>query len=263
MKSKYIILSDLHLEFRDESKISSIIDLPKNSREINLILCGDIGYPSHDNYWEFLISCSENFRKVFLITGNHEYYNLDGNIGNIHEINKHICNESEELSNIVFLNNNSYYDEEEKKYYLGGTLWTHVDDEMDEYITKNMNDYTNILTEENTILTVKDTNKYNKITTDFITSEISKNKDKDIIVITHHLPSYALINKKYSGHKINAGFANNLEYLFANVNVKLWCYGHTHYGNDIYINQTRLFANPLGYPSEHKSIDYHAEVIEA
>ena len=60
-------ISDLHLEFRDE-----YFDI-NNEADI-LILSGDIGNPYEDIYINFLIKISNNFDKIILITGNHEYY---------------------------------------------------------------------------------------------------------------------------------------------------------------------------------------------
>ena len=43
--------------------------------KINILcLCEDIGYPHTKIYKWFITWCSEHFTKVFIITGNHEYY---------------------------------------------------------------------------------------------------------------------------------------------------------------------------------------------
>ncbi len=67
MRIQYI--SDIHLEF---FKV-----LPKQIvRPVADILClaGDIGYPFSSLYRDFLKQVSRDFKKVFLIAGNHEYY---------------------------------------------------------------------------------------------------------------------------------------------------------------------------------------------
>jgi hypothetical protein len=62
-------LSDVHLEFRQ--KLPRVV--PKGDI---LILAGDIGYPFSGLYEEFLRKMTHSFKKVFLVVGNHEYYNL-------------------------------------------------------------------------------------------------------------------------------------------------------------------------------------------
>jgi len=42
-----------------------------------LCLAGDIGYPYSGIYREFLKQMNSDFKKVFIIAGNHEYYNSD------------------------------------------------------------------------------------------------------------------------------------------------------------------------------------------
>ena len=73
MKVRY--LSDLHLEFIKENKINKFIqNIPSGLDEI-CILAGDIGNPYSKNYDFFMKFISKNFKKTFVIAGNHEYYN--------------------------------------------------------------------------------------------------------------------------------------------------------------------------------------------
>ena len=73
MKVRYF--SDLHLEFIKPNKIEEFIrKIPSGINEI-CILAGDIGNPYQTNYNIFMKFISNNFKKTFYITGNHEYYN--------------------------------------------------------------------------------------------------------------------------------------------------------------------------------------------
>ena len=82
MKIQYA--SDLHLEFRDNSrwlKENPLIPIG----EI-LVLAGDIGYLVDENYsghpfWYF---CAENFQQTIVVPGNHELYK-DFDINDLHE----------------------------------------------------------------------------------------------------------------------------------------------------------------------------------
>lgn len=67
---KFQFISDIHLESRKKIPIiEKIKDID------NLFLLGDIGIPGTDIYVKFMDWCSKNYKNVFIIYGNHEYYN--------------------------------------------------------------------------------------------------------------------------------------------------------------------------------------------
>jgi predicted MPP superfamily phosphohydrolase len=80
MKIRY--LSDLHLEFIKENKIDKFIqNIPSGSHTDEIcIIAGDIGNPYKSNYNTFMEFLTNNFKKSFVITGNHEYYNKNKTI---------------------------------------------------------------------------------------------------------------------------------------------------------------------------------------
>lgn len=71
MERRLYYISDIHLEL---SEVSLNFNLDSNC-ENYLALCGDIGSPFERNYENFLLEQSKKFKKVFIILGNHEYYN--------------------------------------------------------------------------------------------------------------------------------------------------------------------------------------------
>jgi predicted phosphohydrolase len=73
MKLRY--LSDLHLEFIKPNKLKHFINKIPHGKDEICILAGDIGNPYKSNYDTFMKFMSENFKKTFIIAGNHEYYN--------------------------------------------------------------------------------------------------------------------------------------------------------------------------------------------
>ena len=73
----------------------------------------------------------------------------------------------------------------------------------------------------------------------------------DVIVLTHHAPSYQSIISKYKSSPLNGGFASDLEYLmFRFSSIKLWAHGHTHGENDYMIEDCRIVSHPKGYWGE-------------
>ena len=73
MRIQYI--SDLHLEMYKENVSPDLFTKLIRPEAPYLALCGDIGIPDFVNYENFLNWCSRRWTKVFLVAGNHEYYN--------------------------------------------------------------------------------------------------------------------------------------------------------------------------------------------
>ncbi len=245
--------SDLHLEFYNLNKLVRLLQHIKPKSEI-CVLAGDIGYPFQKQYECFLIHMNNKFKHVFLITGNHEFYQLKQNIGKtIPEIIQQIQQiiEDNNLTNIHFLNN-SYYDLNEYRF-IGTTLWSHIYDNR--YLT---NDFNHIHE-----LTIEKYNEMHERDVQYLknTFQQSINENKKIIVISHYLPSYLLNHPKYSKyHHLNQCFSSHSDNLISEP-VKTWIFGHTHTSVTMEINNIPCVSNPIGYPEENVDVDFH-KIIE-
>ena len=69
------VCSDVHLERGDITK-SDFPNIITPCAEI-LALAGDIGDPYSPIFEEFIYYCSQQFRYVLFVSGNHEYYQHD------------------------------------------------------------------------------------------------------------------------------------------------------------------------------------------
>ena len=104
------------------------------------------------------------------------------------------------------------------------------------------------------------TDKYNELhqeSSQFLQESLSSCSN-NVIVITHHLPSYKLIDAKYnrpSFRGMNQWFASNQEQLFSN-KIKAWFYGHTHTPSVKSLQGVNFYCNPIGYPGENKDVDF-------
>lgn len=235
MKVQYA--SDLHLEFYDNYTFENFI---KPSAEI-LFLLGDIGNPDSIIYQNFIQDCSNNFNKVFLIAGNHEYYS-GKNIKDIDLIIKNICTK---YNNVIFLNND-IYELNDDYVLIGTTLWSNLSqNEMVDLIFSS-NDFLKIKNEGKN-LDFNTVNSFFKNNVRWLEDNLKKIIDKKIIILTHHLPSYKCINKKYNQNRTNSAYASNLDYLFSKYKINYWFFGHTHTSVNMNINQTDLKCNPMGY----------------
>lgn len=73
------------------------------------------------------------------------------------------------------------------------------------------------------------------------------------VIVTHHAPSMQSIHPRYRtvrNHMFNYGYASDLDEIVEASGAKLWVHGHTHDEADYMIGNTRVVANPCGYPGE-------------
>ena len=233
-------LSDVHLEYKN--KIPTI-----HPKATYLALLGDIGNPFRKNYKIFLGQASDKFEKTFIISGNHEYWNTTS----ISDTDNKISQIAENFPNVYYLNNNSHLIND--YMILGTTLWTNI-------INKNrLGDNTKIIYDKK-LLTDNNINTLHNNSVKWLKDQISKHKN--IIVLTHHLPSFKLIIPRF--HKpryinVHDRFASDLDYLITKP-VVAWLCGHSHCQTDTYINGIYCGINAVGYRNNEirsKVIDLH------
>lgn len=245
MKIRYI--SDIHLEFIKYNIDKFIQNIKPNDEDV-LVLAGDIGYPKSSNYDKFMNYVNNNFKKTFIITGNHEYYT-----SSIKEIDDYLEKYFLKFDNISFLNNKiEYYMDH---YFVGTTLWTQITNPNykinDPYSIKN--------------LTINEYNSIHDRCCKFLENTITNKEINNVIMITHHLPLYSLIKDKYKTpdlDKYNQWFYSDMT-PFINMNkekIKLWIYGHTHSPDEQKLDNISYVCNPIGYPLENEDLDFEKAI---
>jgi hypothetical protein len=87
---------------------------------------------------------------------------------------------------------------------------------------------------------------------DYLKIIIEQNKDKKIVVITHHLPMPGLSNPMFATNTAGNGYYHSdlSDLILDNPHVKMWCYGHTHYQKETLVGETLLVNNCVGYKSQ-------------
>ena len=257
VKLRYI--SDLHLEYYHLRKLSLPQIEPELSSEC-LALCGDIGNPLFPNYKYFLEDMANKFSKVFIISGNHEYYQPKENLikQNIDQTDQLISKLCESFNNVYYLNNNSH-EINNKLTIIGTTFWSNIFENR-ETIRHSVNDY-NYIYFGDRMFDIDDSTRLNFINSKWIESEISKanHLGKKLVVLTHHLPSYDLIIPKYKGHFASCCFANHLDYLIKDP-VVAWLCGHSHSSIQTRINGVYCGINAVGYQKQQTGFDYNQSV---
>ena len=247
MKLRYF--SDLHLEFIKPNKLKHFINkIPPGLDEI-CILAGDIGNPYKSQYDTFINFISKNFKKTFIIAGNHEYYNKKKTL---YETNSFLENYFKQFDNISFLNNQ--YEIYENYCFIGTTLWSKITNPM-----YKINDVYQIFK-----FNYIEYNKLNEECVEFLKDTLDDNNN--CIVITHHMPSESLVDIKYKTHEMlpyNQWFYCDMDELIKNNKDKIkgWFYGHTHTLSDKIINDIPFLCNPIGYPNENKVINFEKQIL--
>ena len=148
---------------------------------------------------------------------------------------------------------------------VGGTLWSDfearpgymsMNDAMRQ-ASKAMNDYRLIKVEpgkSRDMLTPIETIGMHRRTVRFIEDTLATPFDGETIVVTHHAPSYRSLMKWEPErpevfHNMDWCYASDLEHLMHGDNAPaLWVHGHVHSNRDYGVGNTRVVANPRGYP---------------
>jgi predicted phosphodiesterase len=248
MKCHIRYLSDLHLDFIRPNKIDQFIrKIPYGFNEI-CILAGDIGNPYQSNYDIFMKSINKKFKKIFVISGNHEYYNKTKTIK---ETNEFMKDYFQQFDNIRFLNNS--YEIYDGYCFIGTTLWSKILNP--EY---KINDVYNI-----PHFDYIQYNRLNMLSVNFLEDALQKNEN--CVVITHHVPSNSLIDIKYKNKRASLyhqWFYCDMDGLIETNKdkIKCWIYGHTHTSSNVIINGIPFLCNPIGYPNENNEIDFQKNI---
>lgn len=256
MDHKYIqfqYFSDLHLEFFNSVEQINKLDIKPMAPY--LIMAGDIGNicgKYHNMYELFLTHVSKLFVNIFIITGNHEYYHLCGTkISDTNKWFEHIESKIgeiiEHLPNVIFLQNNLHIIPNTDICVYGTTLWSDIDKDMKHVINKQINDYRSIPQ-----FNVNKSCDLFQSHVQQLTDSLLQNKDKRFIVVSHHLPSYKLIHKKYQYCELNSAFASSVD-TAENSQIVAWVCGHTH----MPMEMDKFHINPIGYPGENINVNYN------
>lgn len=246
MKIQYA--SDLHLEFADNSRF--LKEHPLAVAGDILVLAGDIGYLGDDNYSKhpFWSWAADNYAQVIVIPGNHEFYKgFDLNTlyngwqlqirSNIH------CY----YNSVIKLDNTDL---------ITTTLWGQIRLEDAFQIENAITDFKRIRHGENILDWVRFNEEHSRCF-QFLCESVKNSKAQNIIVASHHVPSYELNAPEFKGSRLNGAFTAELGDYIAASSINYWIYGHSHRNINHRIGQTLCLSNQLGYvfANEHLSFN--------
>lgn len=228
-----------------------------------LIIAGDLGMSNtYDKILADITKRTESkFKKILHIAGNHDHW--------WHSSQSASNTKKPDTPNF----DNDYCEHSDGEYvFLGCTLWTPIPNEAAWRIARSMNDY--IYTPGK--FTPYESRQQFEVQSKWLRDKIEANKDKKVIVFTHHQPFEELIPDKYKSN-INWSDANeayvvmdhSLDDINKYGNIKLWCCGHTHENFDGMLHGVHVVRNPIGYgdmygqiPTENPSETWYNKIIE-
>src|SRR3989344_8620426 len=230
---KIFPVSDIHLEFLEQD-----FNFMKAWPEADiLVLAGDIGNPTKENYQLFLKICKEKYKDVVMVAGNHEFYGCNYERNSAILLIENIC----KILGIHFLHRNSALIQGIN--FIGVTLWSVITQDAEyvindfnmgvfkhrlDYITEFCKDYT-----------------YLKETLENLTRMRN-------IVITHHLPTFRLCHPRFHKNVANTAFYTEVTDAVPLSRITYWFCGHTHEYAKIIESGCVIVVNPIGYPNENK-----------
>jgi predicted phosphodiesterase len=254
------VISDLHLEFADlELPGGDVLVLSGDACESRTLrkykydpqnILGDNGVAGKrlDRAARFFNEEVTKYRRCIYVMGNHEHYH-----GKYHKTWHEII--AEMPDNVEVLEQQHL--EIDGVLFLGATMWTNCNkgDPMTMQVLKHgMNDYRAITFNDRVKavyrkLDPRDTMGEFVKTTQYFQLMCELNRDKNIVVCTHHAPTFQSVNEHYKHEReMNGGYASDLsEFIMDNENIKFWTHGHMHDPSDYMVGQCRVICNPRGY----------------
>ena len=236
MKVQY--MSDLHLEMIDN------LDYLKAARfEVGgdiLVLAGDIIYlrdtaAVYNRFWDW---AAKNYQQVMLVPGNHEFYGYD-------DVAKRGDSWQRKLRENISYHQNQVVRIADTDFILS-TLWSRIREEDMFYIWRGMNDFHQVMY-NGRFYTPDDFNWEHEKCLHFIKKSVTESTAKHIVVVTHHLPTLAVVASRHVGSVLNSAFATELGGFIADSRIDYWIYGHSHTNIDSMIGNTKIICNQLGY----------------
>lgn len=223
-------VSDLHIS--DWPKGTSFATFVTPVAPI-LVIAGDICSAWDPLFAHFLAWCSRNWYQVILIAGNHEYYCGAGQERSIEETDTHISQLVLKFYNIVFLQNGaSYILPGSNLRFVGATLWSNIDPAIWDEIAPKKSDYKTTYTM--TGYGLRKTHPSDNTARHTFQKEslrcalVPWNPYERLVVITHHMPTMALLEDHFQGEAWCSCYASSDEDLFGNPAIVAWICGHSH-----------------------------------
>lgn len=246
---KLRILSDLHIEFHP-----FVIPSLAQDKETVLILAGDIGVVHRRSELQsFLEAAAAQFRAVFYVPGNHEYY-----AGLWPDAAQHMAQWG--LPDTVHVADCDTVVIDDVAF-VGATLWSDFDgaDPFSMHKAEQLlNDFRYIRVQPSCggdarSLTASDVLAHHRHSLQWLESELAQQHraGRKTVLVTHHGFSRRSVHPTYEGNDLNGAFVSDCDDLVSDAAPALAIHGHVH-NSFQYTMESRngpvpVIVNPRGY----------------
>ncbi len=242
---KLLILSDIHLEFHKDGGKGFLESYEKVDHDV-AIVAGDLC----DNkiLKQSIALLARNLNEVIYVIGNHECYgsSISSTVAAAHEF-------SERHPNVHYLEQQGICIE--GRWFHGCALWFPYD--RASAVMNGMPGEAG-MTDFFQIKNIRsEVGEYNQKGADYLRRCVGPGD----VVITHHLPSYECVDKKYKGSSLNRFFVGGIHDLYAMRSPRLHVFGHTHESVSMAIERTELVCNPYGYQGYETNKNFKKPMI--
>ena len=133
------------------------------------------------------------------------------------------------------------------------TLWSMISPQDEYFVWRGLNDFHQIKFNGHR-LTIDDYNMEHRKCLSFLKRAVEESTAKHIVVVSHHLPTKAVVAPQHKDSFLNSAFATELGNYIADSRIDVWVYGHSHTNIDTTLGNTRIVCNQLGYIESHEHI---------
>lgn len=243
------VCSDLHLEFsRNREWIRNNPIIPKSE---HLIIAGDTYYLDRDfSKLDFIEKISQDFKQVYIIPGNHEYY------GGYDVSSALIPQYIEIKKNVVLLNNQSL--DINAVNFVFSTMWSKIEKNVID-VLNGLNDF-RLINYNGQKFNIKHFNQVHDYAFKFIKNALQPESKN--VIITHHLPSNYCNIDAFKNSSINEAFCVDKTYFIRKHSIACWVYAHSHRNKaDFKIGQTKMITNQLGYVGLNEHYNFKPDKV--
>lgn len=236
-------MSDLHLELNRQY---ATFDFPVTAPL--LLLGGDIGrFIDYDMFLPFLARQTARYERVFLVLGNHEFYEMsfEAGIEKAREMEKEAVLEGK----LKVLHQDRWDDEETNLTILGATLWSKIDAQAEEVVTLRVSDFKMIKEWSVAQHNARHASDLNWLLTS--ASEIAalpEDSQRTVLIVTHHAPVVKGASRPEHEKALwKTAFSTDVIQKREFGGVACWMFGHTHFTTQFEKSGIRVVANQRGY----------------
>ena len=244
---QFQLISDVHL---DDHKLPITVSDFITPKSDYLIIAGDLCSTTDlTRYKSILESFCKEFKYVFLVLGNHEFYSK---YVNYERIKIELNSIQNSIQNLYILDDQSIDLPGNIRIY-GTTLWSNIKT-VESLRTKLPINSIEGEAGTSTWINRMHFNSLYKLENTIIQTQKDR---KRLIVVSHYPPTKRnTVTNEHLKTKNNDYYVNNLDYLLSKDKVYLWLYGHTHVNSNFLTEgDTKVVSN------QYKTKDYSKDIV--